>query len=361
MNNVTKFKLIIPLVGLMIVLYCAHSMFFHSVYALYNNAYRSLSLNNFTLTKQGSFLDSRGMLNIVGVVDNAGTIPANIRVGLNVTEKSSSGHDIQSNDRTGMFPTTTTRTTTMVQPLFGKVIYPQGGSPFKFVIDPHIYNIGSKAFIVSIVGMRIPNYDSMLKLNYSNLASHPDGLLTGTAKNIGQLDLHNVSIYASAHDGNGKQIDSVKSQPVPLIRPGEEVKFIAIPNAAVKSKIVYYSCAGVDLNEPINTLSVGNGKFIAYDMQSIAKVSDFRYDNSTDSIKFGVQHYNPTGGPLTFRLAQLSNNHTVYVTMDGKPYPTMQDSKATINRDGKTIMLNLFIPKGEHQLVIRGVSDKGSL
>jgi hypothetical protein len=229
------------------------------------------------------------------------------------------------------------------------------------VIDPNRYDVHGVAFLASQSWQQVPNYDSMLRLNYSNMASRPDGLLTGTAKNIGQLDLHDVSIYASAHDNTGKQIDSVKSNPIPIIRPGEEVKFSATPDPVVKSKVLFYSCAGVDLNEPINTLSVGNGKFIAYDLQAIAKVRDFRYDNSTDSIKFGIEHYNPTGGPLTFRLAQLSDHHTVFVTMDGKPYPSVYDSKATMTRDGKTIRLNLFIPKGEHEFVIRGVSDKGTV
>ena len=340
------------LASIMIALYFSCSMLDQNAYAELNNHPSILSVNNFTFAKQGSFIDSHGMLNIVGVVDNAGTTPAQVSVGLNVSQKNGPEHEIKSSDQI---------ISTIVQPLYGKIIYPQSGSPFKFVIDPNIYNVHGKAFLVSQSWKPIPNYDSMLRLNYSNLASRPDGLLTGTAKNTGPVDLHDVSIYASAHDGTGKQIDSVKSQPVSIIRPGEEVKFNAIPDAAIRSKVVYYSCAGVDLNEPINTVIVGNGKFIAYDLQAIAKVSDFRYDNSTDSIKFGVEHYNPTGGPLTLRLAQLSYHHTVSVTMDGKPYPLVYDTKATINRDGKTIRLNIFIPKGEHQLVIKGVSDKGTL
>ena len=71
------------------------------------------------------------------------------------------------------------------------------------------------------------------------MASRPDGLLVGTVKNIGQLDLRDVSIYASAHDNIGKQVDSVKSQPISLIRPGEEVKFTATPDPAIKSKILF--------------------------------------------------------------------------------------------------------------------------
>lgn len=324
-----------------------------NVYAVLDNNHRTiLSANNFTFTKQGSFIDSQGMLNIVGVVDNVGTTPAQVKVGLNITHKDIAESRTNSNDHA---------LSTLVHPLYGKIIYPLGGAPFKFVVDPNLYEVHDNAFLVGQSWKSIPNYDRMLRLNYSNMASRPDGLLVGTVKNIGQLDLRDVSIYASAHDNIGKQVDSVKSQPISLIRPGEEVKFTATPDPAIKSKILFYSCAGVDLNEPINTLSVGNGKFIAYDLQAIAKISDFRYDNRTDSIKFGIEHYNPTGGPLTFRLAQLSNQHTVFVTMDGKPYPSLYDSKPTIIRDGKTIRLNLFIPKGEHELIIKGVSEKATV
>ena len=44
-------------------------------------------MKDFTFAKQGSFMDSHGLLNIVGVVDNVGSIPAEVRVGLNVSEK----------------------------------------------------------------------------------------------------------------------------------------------------------------------------------------------------------------------------------------------------------------------------------
>ena len=352
LTHMAKFVLLMTLTSIMMLLYCSYLLPEKIAFSMLSNHPAVSPVKNLTFTKQGSFIDSHGMLNIVGVVDNIGTTPAQVRVGLNVTQKYASEPGIKSSNHSML---------TITQSLYGRVIYPLGGAPFKFVIDPTRYDVHGVAFLASQSWQPIPNYDSMLRLNYSNMASHPDGLLTGTAKNIGQFDLRDVSVYASAHDNTGKQIDSVKSNPISIIRPGQEVKFTATPDPAEKSKVLFYSCAGVDLNEPINTLSVGNGKFIAYDLQAIAKVSDFKYDNSTDSIKFGIEHYNPTGGPATFRLAQLSDHHTVFVTMDGKPYPSVYDSKTTITRDGKTIRLNLFIPKGEHEFVIRGVSDKGKI
>ena len=97
-----------------------------NAYAELNNHPSILSVNNFTFAKQGSFIDSHGMLNIVGVVDNVGTTPAQVSVGLNVSQKRYGlNHEIMSSDQI---------ISTLVHPLYGKIIYPQGGSPFKFVL-----------------------------------------------------------------------------------------------------------------------------------------------------------------------------------------------------------------------------------
>ena len=64
--------------------------------------------------------------------------------------------------------------------------------------------------------------------------------LVGTAKNTGPFDLHNVTVYASAHDKNMSQIDSVKSNVIPVIEPGQEMAFTAIPDPAIKSQVIYF-------------------------------------------------------------------------------------------------------------------------
>jgi hypothetical protein len=64
---------------IMISLYYLSLTSNQNVYAILDNSHRTiLSANNFTFTKQGSFIDSHGMLNIVGVVDNVGTTPAQL-------------------------------------------------------------------------------------------------------------------------------------------------------------------------------------------------------------------------------------------------------------------------------------------
>ncbi len=69
------------------------------------------------VTKQGTFIDSSGRLNIVGVVDNMMHVPIQINMGLKTIDK---------NNGTA---------TTMIQPTYGKIIYPLTGAPFKFVVD----------------------------------------------------------------------------------------------------------------------------------------------------------------------------------------------------------------------------------
>ncbi|MBV9668030.1 MAG: hypothetical protein JO327_07860, partial [Nitrososphaeraceae archaeon] len=188
--------------------------------------------NSIKMTKQESFRDSNGRLNIIGVVDNNGKIPVRITVGLNTLDK---------NDKSGV-----TTTTTMTDPTYGNIIYPLTGAPFKFVISPN-QSVKGAAFISSIRQVPVPYYN-VLRLNYSNMPTGNDRALVGTAKNVGPFDLHDVSVYASVHDKNGIQIDSVKSNVMSVIKPGQEVAFTAIPDSAISPHVFYFSCAGVSLN-----------------------------------------------------------------------------------------------------------------
>jgi hypothetical protein len=84
-----------------------------NAYAASNNGNNSVKM-----TKQGSFIDSHGNLNIVGAVDNNGNVPVEVTVGLNTTANNGTSHNIK----------------TIIEPTFGRIIYPStGGAPFKFV------------------------------------------------------------------------------------------------------------------------------------------------------------------------------------------------------------------------------------
>jgi hypothetical protein len=174
--------------------------------------------------------------------------------------------------------------------------------------------------------------------------------LVGTVKNTAPFSVHNVTIYASVHDNNQTQIDSAKSENIPTIEPGQELQFELTPNPSVKSNVIYYSCAGVDLDAPITTLATPDGGFVAYDLQALAKIIDLKYNSSSNSIAFGVDHYNPDGGSITMKLPQIYDNQKIGVLLDGKPA-----NNAKITTDGKTIKIDVFIPPEEHQLQISGV------
>jgi hypothetical protein len=305
----------------------------HSVFAYDNNSVK--------MTDQRSFLDSRGNLNVVGVVNNVGRVPISVTVGLNTS--------------TATFDSSKAPTTYFAkEPIYGRIIYPLTGAPFKFVVNPQRI-VTSKAFIVNVNQVSMPNWN-VLSLDYSNMPVGKEAALVGIAKNIGTFDLHNVSVYASVHSRNGTQIDSVKSNIIPVIRPGQQIAFIAKPDSTVKSGVFYYSCAGFDLDAPITTLNIGNGQFIPYDLRALARVSDFKYDHTTDSIVFGVKYYSTIGGPLTLKIPQVSEKQSVSVMMDGTLY-----KKASVKTNGKTVFIDFYVPPEDHNIQIKGVRGSEAL
>jgi hypothetical protein len=295
-------------------------------------AYNNSSIK---MTDQRTFVDSHGNLNVVGVVNNFGTVPVSVTVGLNAAAITADNSKAAT-------------TSFIKQPIYGRIIYPFTGAPYKFVIGPQQI-VKGKAFIVDVNQISMANWN-VLSLNYSNMPIGKDAALVGTARNIGSFDLHDVSVYASVHNRNGTQIDSVRSNVIPIIKPGQQIAFVAKPDAAVKSDVFYYSCAGLDLDAPITTLSVGNGQFIPYDLRALARVSDLNYNNATDSINFAITYYSSTGGPLTLKIPQTSEKQSVTVMMDGTLY-----KKASVNMNGKTVFIDFFVPPQSHTIQVKGV------
>jgi hypothetical protein len=343
-NKLTKKKVYLVLtvsVVLFVVLTLSLLLFLSSI-AVDATATTTID-NSVKMTKQESFRDSKGHLNIIGVVDNTGNIPVQITVGLNTLDKK--------DDKSGV---TTTTPSTMTDQTYGRIIYPLTGAPFKFVIAPN-QSVRGAAFISSIKQVPVPYYN-ILRLNYSNMPTGSDKALVGTAKNIGPFDLHDVSVYASVHDRNGIQIDSVKSNVISLIKPGEEVAFTAVPDSAISPHVLFFSCAGVSLgNAPMTILDIGKGQSISYDINGVVSISDFKYDNAKDSIIFGVKHYNPEGGPMSLKIVKKSGNPSavVSVMMDGKLY-----NRASVKTaDPKTVLIDLFIPSGNHDVQVKGIRN----
>jgi hypothetical protein len=279
------------------------------------------------IISQSSFLDSEGRLNIVGTVRNTGALPVQAMVGLEVQDES--GTRIEQ------------------QPTYGRIMWPLNDSPFKFVIESG--TVGDP-FIVDVKEVEATRND-MIILNYSSMAAGEERAFVGTVKNTAPFDIYNVSIFASVRNDNATQLDTVRSNIIPILKASEEQPFVAVPDAAVKSKVYYYSCAGLDYDNPITTISAGAGKFIAYELNAAAQVSTIRYENETDSMAFGIKPYSPTGGPLSFMIPQVSQNQIVTVMLDGKLH------EASIRPDGKTIYIDFFVPQGEHQVQIQRVSN----
>lgn len=277
---------------------------------------------------QSSFVDSEGKLNVVGTVRNTGTLPVQAMVGLEVQDES--GIRVEQ------------------QPTYGRIIWPLNDSPFKFVIDS---GTASQPFITDVKEVEATHTTDMIILNYTSMAAGEERAFLGTVKNNAPFDIYNVSVFASARSENATQLDSVRSNVIHVLRAGEEQPFIAITDSAVNSRVYYYSCAGLDFDNPITTIDAGGGKLIAYDLNAAAQVSAIRYENETDSIAFEIRPYSPTGGPISLMIPQASQDPTVTVMLDGKLH------ESSIRDDGKTINIDFFVPQGEHQVQIQRVTS----
>lgn len=270
-----------------------------------------------------TFVDSQGMTNVIGIVNNRGDMPVAVTMALDTTQG------------------------TLYEGLYGSIIFPGEGAPFKFKLEPGVEAAG-RPYLAKAEQVDVPLYETLV-LDYDNMAVGEERILKGTVRNEGNMEFRNVYVYASVHGEDMADIDSVKSNVIPVLRPGEEAEFIASPDPAVKSQVYYYSCAGLDPNAPISTISTGDGGFIPYTMQTVSKISSLKYDNATDSITFGIMPYNPAGGKAELWIPQLSQNQTVAVMLDGEP------SDAQVRMDGKTVYVDMFVPAGPHQVQVQGV------
>jgi hypothetical protein len=273
------------------------------------------------------FVDSEGRLNVIGTLRNTGMMPVKATVGLEVQDES--GKRIEH------------------QPTYGRIVWPLNDSPFKFVVDS---GTAGNPFILDVKEVEA-TYNEMIVLNYSSMATGEERAFVGIVKNNAPFDIYNVSIFASVRSDNATQIDTVRSNVIPVLKAGDKQPFVAVPDAAIKSKAYYYSCAGLDYDNPITSIDAGGGKFIAYDLKAAAQVSAIWYENETDSVVFGIKPYSPTGGPLSLMIPQMSQNQIVTVMLDGKPH------EASMRDDGKTIYIDFFVPQGEHQVQIQKVSN----
>ena len=279
---------------------------------------------------QSSFIDHEGKLNIVGTVRNTGALPVQAILGLEVQ------------DENGI------RIEQQQQPTYGRIIRPLNDSPFKFVINS---GTAGHPFIADLKEVEATHTTDMVILNYTSMAAGEEKAFVGTVKNNAPFDIYNISVFASARSENATQLDSVRSNVIPVLKAGEEQAFVAVTDAAVKSSVYYYSCAGLDFDAPITTVDAGGGKFIAYDLNAAAQVSAIRYENETDSMAFEIRPYSPSGGPVSLMIPQVSQEQTVTVTLDGKLY------ESSTRQDGKTIYIDFFVPQGDHEVQIQRVTN----
>jgi hypothetical protein len=314
----------------------------------YANAVTENDSNVVEIDVKSPFKGADGEIKLMGVVHNTGDVPLEVKLGVNTTTTTGKA----------------TETLGMAEAApYSRVLYPYSVSPFKFSIkstDPQsqatLSGIG-KPFITGFEKLSTPNYDGLVILNYTNIPFGENAALVGTVKNSGPFELQNVAVYASAHDKDMAQVDSVKSNIIPILEPGQEVTFTAIPDPTRESQIEYYSCAGVDINPQMNKLIIDGDKVVRYDLEGPVAIRDLKYDNASDSMLFGVKHYNPDGGPLAIKMASNEypgSQNPLSIMLDGKDLPI---ERTATNDNGKVLTMNIAIPPKEHEIQIIGISD----
>jgi len=275
--------------------------------------------------------DELGNLYITGVVNNRGDSP--LIVGLAQGVKYADGSISKLENTT-----------------LSSVVFPQIPSPFKFKIEAGNSPIGNVT-VDKISKIVMPYYDTLIN-NYNNTAGEHDKSLTAYLINNGSLTIPSARIFASVHDKNGMQLDSIISTPILDLKPGQRAKYNITPDKSIIDKVYFFSCAGLDLNAPINTLRIGGNKFLAFDLQSASQISDFRYDNKTDSLIFKADHYNPAGGYVKLKIPQATENQIIKIYLDNQI-----DNNSTTSQNGKTIEMNIFVPPKEHLVQIDGITN----
>ena len=78
-------------------------------------------------------------------------------------------------------------------------------------------------------------------------------------------------------------------------------------------------------------------KWYDIDIEGPVAIRDLKYDNASDSMLFGVKHYNPDGGPLVIKVA--SNEYTgsqnpLSIILDGKD---LSIDRTTTGDNGKVL------------------------
>jgi hypothetical protein len=276
---------------------------------------------------RSSFVDSEGRANVVGTVRNFASAPVQVTVGLPAADGS-----------------------VIHAETYGRTIWPLTDSPFKFVLEKGQAQAG-EPFLMDVSELQVANHDT-LQLIYDGMAVGEERAFVGKVKNNGAFEVRNVSVFAAVHSANHTvQLDTVRSNVIPVIAPGEEAAFVAVPDPIVRPDVLYYSCAGLDYDDPITTVKLGDGKILAYDLTAVAQIKNFRYENSTDSLAFGVRPYSPSGGDLTIKIPQFANNQTVSVLIDGAAH------ESDVAADGRTLRLDFFVPPGSHEVQIQGVRN----
>jgi hypothetical protein len=125
--------------------------------------------------------------------------------------------------------------------------------------------------------------------------------------------------------------------------------FIVSPDLAVKSKVSFYSCFGVDFSTTNMKIRIGENRYVTSNMTGLATISNIKADPSTGSILIDIDNQYPVPGPLSLKIPQIFSSPTIFVMVDG----TLYKNAVTMTK-GYTYV-NLIIPAGKHEVTVSGI------
>lgn len=158
-----------------------------------------------------------------------------------------------------------------------------------------------------------------------SLIKHEDGHLTGHIINNGDRPITNLKVYALIHGLDNKVLDMGQSiERIDQILPGEIKEFTMYPDAAIKDKILYYSCFAVGDSTVIPQFAIRNGARFDYRYDSYTWYSNAKFNDEGTELSMTTLNSFPLETYANFEFLVDSEDEKFQVYVNEKPKTNIQ-------------------------------------
>jgi hypothetical protein len=249
------------------------------------------------------YVDEGGVYTVIGAIKNSADLPIvptvliQIQNGENLLKKSFTFVNIMPG-----------------QTLPFKVKFPNLTSPSILLLEPKISYLPG---IERSIPVEVLYDDSLIK--------HEDGHLTGHIINTGDRPITNLKVYALIHGLDNKVLDMGQSiERIDQILPGEIKEFTMYPDAAIKEKILYYSCFAVGDSTVIPQFAIRNGDRFDYRYDSYTWYSNAKFNDEGTELSMTTYNSFPLETYANFEFPVGSENEKFQVYVNEKPKTNIQ-------------------------------------